>query len=176
MYHTEAMNTIATRNSKPLPKSKRNRGTRAATEVTTHMLTQGCRMTSQTLDRPMAMPIGIPARQASRNPTHICRRDTDSSASIVPSWSRRRYSLPTTEGAARKFSPATRPTPSQMRRTRRIAKPCRTNREDRVMTPSAPDVPWEQARLERLQALLRQEPEHRKYGEDGEQSGAVEAV
>ena len=60
----EAANTIAARNMKPVPKTRMNNGTKEATEVTTNMESHGWSRASQSRERPMAAPTGIPIRQA----------------------------------------------------------------------------------------------------------------
>jgi len=49
-----------------------NSGTKAATEITTNMLTTGERTMSHTRERPMAIPSGIPTTQARPKPVSIC--------------------------------------------------------------------------------------------------------
>src|SRR6056297_2156363 len=81
MYQTAARNTTLLRNASPVPKSRMRTGIKAAVEVTTNILTQGRNMASDTLERPMATPMGIPMKQARRNPIIIWRREVKSSAS-----------------------------------------------------------------------------------------------
>ena len=108
----EAANTIAARNQKPVPNTRMNNGTSEATEVTTNMESHGWSSASQTRERPMATPSGIPIRQANPYPTIIWRSEIASSRNICPSRSRVTYSGSTTDGGAKRSAPIARPTTS----------------------------------------------------------------